>query len=112
MSVIDPAGRADLNGHAAHEPGHLAGQIAVSGLTASYRRRPAFTGVDLQLAPRKVTAIIGPSGCGKSTLLRCLNGLHMTVPGASVSGSVLLDGVDIYNSGVDLVQVRRHVGMV
>ena len=59
------------------------GRIEVTDLTASYRGRPAITGVNLAMEPGKVTALIGPSGCGKSTLLRCLNGLHMTVPGAS-----------------------------
>ncbi|HYW31895.1 MAG TPA: phosphate ABC transporter ATP-binding protein [Gemmatimonas sp.] len=59
-----------------------------------------------------VTAIIGPSGCGKSTLLRCINRLHETVPGASVSGQVLLDGDDVYGSGVNPVELRRRIGMV
>jgi len=90
----------------------LVGVLEVKDLTASYHRRPAITGANLSLEPRKVTAIIGPSGCGKSTVLRCMNGLHMTVPGASVTGRVLLDAVDIYDSGVDLVQVRKLVGMV
>ena len=89
-----------------------AGRIEVSGLTASYRSRHAFTGVSITMEPGKVTALIGPSGCGKSTLLRCMNGLHMTIPQASVTGTVLLDGTDIYGRDVDLVQVRRHVGMV
>jgi phosphate transport system ATP-binding protein len=90
----------------------MTGRIQVSGLTASYRTRHAVTGVNITMEPGKVTALIGPSGCGKSTLLRCINGLHMTVPGASVTGTVTLDGTDIYSRDVDLVQVRRHVGMV
>jgi phosphate transport system ATP-binding protein len=90
----------------------MAGRIEVSNLTASYRGRPAVTGVSIVMEPRKVTALIGPSGCGKSTVLRCMNGLHMTVPGASVTGDVLLDDVDIYGRDVDLVRVRRLVGMV
>jgi len=68
--------------------------------------------VSINFEPGKVTAVIGPSGCGKSTLLRCLNGLHMTVPRASVTGTVRVAGVDIYGSDVSLVQVSRHVGMV
>ncbi len=88
------------------------GRIDVSDLTASYHGRPAVTGVSLALEPRRVTALIGPSGCGKSTILRCLNGLHMTVRGASVTGTVMVDSVDIYGSDVDLAQVRRYVGMV
>ncbi len=87
-------------------------RIEVSNLTASYRGRPAITDVTLTMRPGQVTALIGPSGCGKSTLLRCLNGLHVTVPGASVTGGVYLDGTDIYGRDVDLVSVRRRVGMV
>jgi phosphate transport system ATP-binding protein len=59
-----------------------------------------------------VTAIIGPSGCGKSTMVRCLNRMHEEVPSARASGRVKLDDVDIYGDGVDVVSVRRTVGMV
>ncbi len=92
--------------------GGVAGRVEVSGLTASYRSHTAVTDVNITMEPGKVTALIGPSGCGKSTVLRCINGLHMTVPGASVTGSVCLDDTDIYSRDVDLVAVRRHVGMV
>jgi len=94
------------------QDGGIAGRIDVRGLTASYGGRPAITSVDITLQPRKVTAFIGPSGCGKTTLLRCMNGLHLTVARASVTGLVQLDETDIYGKDVDLVQVRRHVGMV
>jgi len=59
-----------------------------------------------------VTAFIGPSGCGKSTVLRTLNRMHEVIPGARVEGSVLLDGEDIYASGIDPVSVRKTIGMV
>ena len=59
-----------------------------------------------------MTAIIGPSGCGKSTLVRCINRMHEEIPGARAEGKVLLDGQDLYASGVDVVAVRRAVGMV
>jgi len=59
-----------------------------------------------------VTAIIGPSGCGKSTFIRCVNRMHETVPGARVSGQVVLNSEDLYAPGVDPVQVRRRIGMV
>ncbi len=88
------------------------GRIDVRGVTASYAGRPAVTDVDITLQPGKVTAFIGPSGCGKTTLLRCMNGLHLTVPKATVTGLVQLDGTDIYGKDVDMVEVRRHVGMV
>ncbi|HSN97647.1 MAG TPA: phosphate ABC transporter ATP-binding protein PstB [Candidatus Nanopelagicales bacterium] len=68
--------------------------------------------ITLSLPAQRVTAIIGPSGCGKSTFLRCLNRMHEHVPGAKAHGSVLLDGVDIYDRSVDPVRLRRRVGMV
>jgi phosphate transport system ATP-binding protein len=86
--------------------------VRVSGLSAWYGERQAIADVTLDVAPRKVTAIIGPSGCGKSTLVRCLNRMHEVTPSARVSGSVELNGVNIYADGVDPVQVRRVVGMV
>jgi phosphate transport system ATP-binding protein len=87
-------------------------RIDVIGLTASYDGRPAIQDVDLVIEPKEVTALIGPSGCGKSTLLRCLNAMHLTVPGAHVDGRVELDGDNIYGPGIDPVAVRRRVGMV
>ena len=60
----------------------------------------------------KVTAIIGPSGCGKSTMVRCINRMHEEIPSARAEGQVLLDGIDLYGSSVDVVAVRRSVGMV
>src|SRR6478672_5145144 len=66
----------------------------------------------MTVAPRSVTAFIGPSGCGKSTLLRTFNRMHEVVPGARVSGKILLDEQDLYADGVDPVAVRRTVGMV
>ena len=66
----------------------------------------------MNIEPRTVTAFIGPSGCGKSTLLRTLNRMHEVIPGATVKGSVYIDGEDLYAPGVDPVLVRRQVGMV
>jgi phosphate transport system ATP-binding protein len=109
-----PATRADGSASPARAdpPAPGRGRIDVRGLTAYYHGRPAITDVDITLQPGKVTAFIGPSGCGKTTLLRCINGLHLTVPRSSVTGLVELDGTDIYGKDVDLVQVRRHIGMV
>jgi len=59
-----------------------------------------------------VTAIIGPSGCGKSTMIRCINRMHEEIPGAHAEGRVLLDDLDVYSSSVDVVAVRRAIGMV
>ena len=87
-------------------------KLEVADLRAWFGDNQALHDINLVLPERAVTAIIGPSGCGKSTFIRCLNRLHETVPGARVSGRVLLDGEDIYAAHVDPVQVRGKVGMV
>jgi phosphate transport system ATP-binding protein len=87
-------------------------KIEAAALHAWFGSTEALKGVSLAVAERQVTAIIGPSGCGKSTFVRCLNRMHEVVPGARVAGQVRLDGVNIYDRGIDPVQVRRRVGMV
>ena len=87
-------------------------QIDIKDLDIFYGDFRAVDGVQMQIKPRSVTAFIGPSGCGKSTVLRTLNRMHEVIPGATVSGEVLMDGNDIYGAGVDPVNVRREVGMV
>jgi len=87
-------------------------RVAVEHLSAMFGRTTAVKDVSLTLLDRRVTAIIGPSGCGKSTFLRCLNRMHETVGTASVRGRVLLDGHDIYGSGMNPASVRKHIGMV
>jgi len=87
-------------------------RLATDGLTAWYGSSTGVRNVSLACHENSVTALIGPSGCGKSTLLRSLNRMHELVPGARVSGRVLLDGQDIYEAGVNPVQVRRRIGMV
>jgi phosphate transport system ATP-binding protein len=86
--------------------------IAVGDLHAYYGDTHAIKGVSIDYAPNQVTAMIGPSGCGKSTLLRCLNRMHEEIPGARAEGSVTLDDIDIYDTKVDVVSVRRAIGMV
>jgi phosphate transport system ATP-binding protein len=81
-------------------------------LNAWFGNKQALKNVSLNIKANAVTAIIGPSGCGKSTFIRCLNRLHELVPGAKMSGQVLLDGKEIYASDVDPVMIRRRVGMV
>ncbi|WP_291280218.1 phosphate ABC transporter ATP-binding protein, partial [Galactobacter sp.] len=90
----------------------MAKRIDAHDLDVFYGKFRAVEGVNINIEPRSVTAFIGPSGCGKTTFLRTLNRMHEVVPGAHVSGSVLLDGDDIYGSGVDPVSVRSQVGMV
>jgi phosphate transport system ATP-binding protein len=86
--------------------------LEVAALNAYYGKTHAVKNVSLQIRSRAVTAMIGPSGCGKSTLLRCMNRMHEVTRGASTTGKVLLDGQDLYASGVNVTQVRRRVGMV
>jgi phosphate transport system ATP-binding protein len=86
--------------------------IALRNLDAYYGETHAVKGVDLEYAANRVTAMIGPSGCGKSTLVRCINRMHEEIPGARTTGEVLLDGLDLYADEVDVVSVRRAIGMV
>ncbi|MCI4347033.1 MAG: phosphate ABC transporter ATP-binding protein PstB [Thermoplasmata archaeon] len=85
-------------------------KLEVENLSAWYGAKQAIEGISLDFADNAVTAIIGPSGCGKSTLIRCLNRIHETVPSARATGTVRLDGEDIYR--LDPVKVRRRIGMV
>jgi len=86
--------------------------ITLRKLKAFYGDTEAVKGVDLTFAPNKITAIIGPSGCGKSTLVRSINRMHEEIPGARIEGEILLDETPIYGDGVDVVAVRRAIGMV
>jgi phosphate transport system ATP-binding protein len=81
-------------------------------LNFSYGPKQALWDISLQIPEKTVTAFIGPSGCGKSTFLRCLNRMNDIIPNTQVEGDVLLDGNDIYASGMDIVDLRRRVGMV
>jgi phosphate transport system ATP-binding protein len=87
-------------------------RLQADNLTAYFGASAAMRDVSIDLLDREVTAVIGPSGCGKSTFLRCLNRLHETVPLARADGRVLLDGRNIYASGVNPIEVRKHIGMV
>ena len=81
-------------------------------LTALYGRRAVVKDVSILFPAHTVSAVIGPSGCGKSTFLRCLNRMHELSEDGWVTGRVLLDGADIYDDGLDPVQLRRRIGMV
>ncbi|MEO6116427.1 MAG: phosphate ABC transporter ATP-binding protein PstB [Pseudolysinimonas sp.] len=87
-------------------------RIEVNDLNVYYSNFLAVEGVSINIEPRTVTAFIGPSGCGKTTFLRTLNRMHEVIPGAHVTGEVIIDGNDLYAPGVDPVLVRRQVGMV
>jgi phosphate transport system ATP-binding protein len=86
--------------------------VKLEGLHAYYGDQHAVKGVSLTYAANEVTAMIGPSGCGKSTIVRCINRMHEEIPGAYAEGSVLLDDDDVYAADVDVVSVRRVIGMV
>ncbi len=106
-SAVSGAGAADEREVLQAAPG-----ISVTALDAFYGGGHAIKDVSIDYVPNKVTAMIGPSGSGKSTVLRCLNRMHEEIPGARATGSVLLDSDDIYGSSVDVVAVRRAIGMV
>ena len=90
----------------------MADGILVKHLNAWFGSAHVLHDIDIAMAPKAVTALIGPSGCGKSTFIRCLNRMHEVVPGARVSGSVRVEGQDVYAVGMDAVQIRRRIGMV
>ena len=87
-------------------------KMSARNLKFYYGSVQALKDVSLSIRKNRVTALIGPSGCGKTTFLRCLNRMNDTVEGARVEGEILLDGGNIYHPDVDVVQVRRRVGMV
>ncbi len=87
-------------------------KMSAQDLDFYYGDVQALFGISLDFNENQVTALIGPSGCGKSTLLRCLNRMNDLIPYSKADGKALLDGNDIYDSSVDVVALRRHVGMV
>jgi phosphate transport system ATP-binding protein len=87
-------------------------KIEVRNLSLFYGTLQALHDINLQIPEKRITAIIGPSGCGKSSFLRTLNRLHDLVPGAIVKGEVILDGRNIYTDDIDVVDLRKRVGMV
>jgi len=89
-----------------------ADKLLVRGLSFYYGRFQALRDINLAIRDRQITALIGPSGCGKSTFLRALNRMNDVIDGARTEGAVLLDGDDIYQPHVDVVALRRRVGMV
>jgi len=86
--------------------------VKLEQLRAFYGSAEQVKGIDLEFRANEVTAIIGPSGCGKSTMVRCINRMHEEIPGARAEGRVLLEDFDVYDPSVDVVAVRRAVGMV
>jgi phosphate transport system ATP-binding protein len=128
VSDVDPEARPDLGSRAplrpivterqapSSTPAAAARQAGLSvrleQLRAFYGDAEQLRGIDLEFRANEVTAIIGPSGCGKSTMIRCINRMHEEIPGARAEGRVLLDELDVYADSVDVVAVRRAIGMV
>jgi len=87
-------------------------KLTIRDLKLWYGDFQALNGINLDIPSGKVTSFIGPSGCGKSTFLRCLNRMNDRINGCRLEGSILLEGSDIYDPQVDVVQLRTHIGMV
>ncbi len=87
-------------------------KLSVRDLSVAYGDETALDSISMDIPEESVTALIGPSGCGKSTFLRCLNRMNDRIRAAQVDGSVTFEGADIYDDGIDLVELRKRVGMV
>lgn len=87
-------------------------KIITENLDLYYGTKKALNGITFSIFPNKVTALIGPSGCGKSTYLRSLNRMNDLIDGVKIEGKVSIDDVDIYSSGIDVVELRKKVGMI
>jgi phosphate transport system ATP-binding protein len=105
----EPTHRAPAEAATGSVRGH---SVGLEGVKAYYGDTEAVRGVDLHFEANHVTAMIGPSGCGKSTLVRCINRMHEEIPGARATGRITLDDLDLYGSDIDVVSVRRSIGMV
>jgi phosphate transport system ATP-binding protein len=94
------------------QPAHPRIKMEARGLTLRYGAKVAVNNVSLAIPEHQVMALIGPSGCGKSTFLRSLNRMNDLIPGTAHTGTILLDGTSIHERSVDVVDLRRRVGMV
>lgn len=110
--LIQPLNVSHSSDEAGLDSAHEAPKIVASGVNVSYAGRPAITNVNLNIRSKAVTALIGPSGCGKTTFLRCINRMNDLIETCQVSGSITLDDEDVYGDDVDVVVLRRRIGMV
>ncbi|NUL81138.1 MAG: phosphate ABC transporter ATP-binding protein [Armatimonadetes bacterium] len=99
----------ELETRHAPEPPVMAAAV---GVNVFYGNFQALKSVNIEIRSNRITSLIGPSGCGKTTFLRCLNRMNDLIEGARVEGRVLIDGIDVYHSSVDVVELRKSVGMV
>jgi phosphate transport system ATP-binding protein len=86
--------------------------IRVENIDFYYGEKHALKSISIDIAEKKVTAFIGPSGCGKTTLLRCLNRMNDLILNTKVTGTINLDGKNIYDPSLDVIELRRRVGMI
>jgi len=86
--------------------------IRIQNLNVSYAERQVLKDISLDIPKKRITAIIGPSGCGKSTLLKSLNRLIELSDGVKVTGKILVDGVDVYEKGIDVTETRKKMGLI
>jgi phosphate transport system ATP-binding protein len=87
-------------------------KIKISDLNVFFDKNHALKHINMEVLGNEITAIIGPSGCGKSTFIRSINRMNDLIPSCTVEGKVTVDDSDIYAKGVDVVEIRRHIGMV
>jgi phosphate transport system ATP-binding protein len=107
-TVITPSGEKEVPAPGAARP-----MIEIDDVDFFYGASQALHDITLNIAEREVTAFIGPSGCGKSTLLRCLNRMNDLIDGTRIrTGEIRIDGVNIYDPRVDVIELRKRVGMV
>jgi len=117
MNVIDMNKDERMDNIAKIMPGRaidarIKARIMARNVDVYYGDNHAIKNVSLDIDPETVTALIGPSGCGKSTFLRCINRMNDTIPSCRITGKITLDGQDIYDKAIDVVQLRARVGMV
>jgi phosphate transport system ATP-binding protein len=110
--TIRPMRPVDVAARETTEPQTREKVFDVQDLTASYSGNVAIRGVNLEISRNVITAVIGPSGCGKSTFIRCLNRMNDEVSGFRHEGKILYRGTDLYDDRVDVIEVRRRIGMV
>jgi phosphate transport system ATP-binding protein len=87
-------------------------KIQVNGFNLHYGTKQALNNISLAIPPHRVTALIGPSGCGKSTFLRAINRMNDLIDNVRITGTITIDGIDVYNEEVDVVELRKRVGMI
>jgi len=98
--------------HSPNQLGRAEPKIVAEGVRFFYGDFEALKGISIEIPKNRITAFIGPSGCGKSTFLRCMNRMNDLIDGTRIEGSIHLDGRDVYSPSVDVVALRKRVGMV